>query len=76
MFALVDYNNFYASCGWVFNLNLQNNPVPILGKNNGCVISMSDVAKKIGLLFRPPNFKWSSIEKKKYYGIIIQLSIV
>jgi len=71
MFALVDCNNFYVSCEWVFNLNLQNNPVAILGKNDGCVIAMSNEAKKIGLLFGPPNYKWSSFVKKKYYGIII-----
>ncbi|WP_353888579.1 hypothetical protein, partial [uncultured Polaribacter sp.] len=27
MFALVDCNNFYASCERVFNPNLQNKPV-------------------------------------------------
>tara|TARA_R110002126_G_scaffold291568_1_gene453695 strand:+ start:46396 stop:46635 length:240 start_codon:yes stop_codon:yes gene_type:complete len=79
MFALVDCNNFYASCEWVFNLNSQNNPVDILGKNDGCVISMSDEAKKIGLPFGPLIFKWgSSVKKKKlqYYHPIIHCMMI
>ena len=51
MYALVDCNNFYASCERVFNPNLQNKPVAILSNNDGCVISMSDEAKKLELPF-------------------------
>ena len=39
MFALVDCNNFYASCERVFNPNLIGKPVAILSNNDGCVIS-------------------------------------
>ncbi|RCS28397.1 Y-family DNA polymerase [Polaribacter sp. WD7] len=63
MFALVDCNNFYASCERVFNPNLQNKPVAILSNNDGCVISMSDEAKKIGLPFGAPIFKWEQFCK-------------
>jgi len=58
MFALVDCNNFYASCERVFNPNLQNKPVAILSNNDGCVISMSDEAKHLELPFGAPIFKW------------------
>ncbi len=58
MFALVDCNNFYASCERVFNPNLQGKPVAILSNNDGCVISMSDEAKKLELPFGAPIFKW------------------
>lgn len=58
MFALVDCNNFYASCERVFKPQLRNKPVAILSNNDGCVISMSDEAKKLKLPFGAPIFKW------------------
>lgn len=58
MFALVDCNNFYASCERVFNPNLQGQPVAILSNNDGCIISRSDEAKAIGLPMGAPIFKW------------------
>jgi DNA polymerase V len=60
MFALVDCNNFYASCERVFNPALQNRPVAILSNNDGCVISMSDETKALNLPFGAPIFKWES----------------
>lgn len=63
MFALVDCNNFYASCERVFNPNLQGKPVAILSNNDGCVISMSDEAKKLQLPFGAPIFKWEQFCK-------------
>ncbi|WP_223032500.1 Y-family DNA polymerase [Hanstruepera marina] len=63
MYALVDCNNFYASCERVFNPNLQGKPVAILSNNDGCVISMSDEAKAIELPFGAPIFKWDGFCK-------------
>ncbi len=63
MYALVDCNNFYASCERVFNPNLEEKPVAILSNNDGCVISMSDEAKKINLPFGAPIFKWEQFCK-------------
>jgi len=63
MYALVDCNNFYASCERVFNPNLQGQPVAILSNNDGCVISMSDEAKALELPFGAPIFKWESFCK-------------
>ena len=63
MFALVDCNNFYASCERVFNPNLRNKPIAILSNNDGCVISLSDEAKSIGLPFGAPIFKWEAFCK-------------
>ena len=60
MFALVDCNNFYASCERVFNPNLQGKPVAILSNNDGCVISRSDEAKDLKLPMAAPIFKWES----------------
>ena len=58
MYALVDCNNFYASCERVFNPDLQGKPVAILSNNDGCVIARSDEAKLLGLPMGAPIFKW------------------
>lgn len=64
MFALVDCNNFYASCERVFNPNLRNKPVAILSNNDGCVISRSDEAKAVGLPMGAPAFKYKQFFKE------------
>ena len=61
MYALVDCNNFYASCERVFNPNLQNKPVAVLSNNDGCVIARSDEAKKLNLPMGAPIFKWGKL---------------
>ena len=63
MYALVDCNNFYASCERVFNPNLQNKPVAVLSNNDGCVIARSDEAKKLNLPMGAPIFKWENFCK-------------
>jgi len=63
MYALVDCNNFYASCERVFNPNLEGQPVAILSNNDGCVISRSDEVKEIGLPMGAPIFKWEGFCK-------------
>ncbi|AXT18782.1 DUF4113 domain-containing protein [Flavobacteriaceae bacterium AU392] len=70
MFALVDCNNFYASCERVFNPNLQHKPIAILSNNDGCVISRSDEAKAIGLPMGAPIFKWESFCKINHIQIL------
>ena len=64
MFALVDCNNFYASCERVFNPKLNKKPIVILSNNDGCVISRSNEAKAIGIPMGAPAFKYDSIFKK------------
>ncbi len=58
MFALVDCNNFYASCERAFQPQFNNVPVAILSNNDGCFISRSDEAKKLGLPMAAPAFKY------------------
>ena len=41
MFALVDVNNFYASCETVFRPDLVGKPVVVVSNNDGCIISRS-----------------------------------
>ena len=57
MFALVDCNNFYASCERVFNARLRNRPVVVLSNNDGCVIARSNEAKALGFKMGDPYFK-------------------
>jgi DNA polymerase V len=49
MFALVDCNNFYASCERVFRPELNGQPVVVLSNNDGCVIARSNEAKAFGI---------------------------
>jgi DNA polymerase V len=49
VFALVDCNNFYASCERMFDPKLNKKPIVILSNNDGCIISRSNEAKAIGI---------------------------
>ena len=55
--ALVDCNNFYASCERVFNPKLEGQPVIVLSNNDGCVVSRSPEAKALGIKMGEPVFK-------------------
>ncbi|WNW00907.1 Y-family DNA polymerase [Tenacibaculum sp. HL-MS23] len=70
MYALVDCNNFYASCERVFNPSLQHKPVAVLSNNDGCVIAMSDEAKKLQLPFGAPIFKWNQFCKNNNINVL------
>lgn len=64
MFALVDCNNFYASCERAFQPQFNNVPVGILSNNDGCFISRSDEAKELGLPMGAPEFKYRQFCKE------------
>ena len=49
MFALVDGNNFFASCERVFRPSLDMRPIVVLSNNDGCVIARSPEAKALGI---------------------------
>lgn len=57
MFALVDVNAFYASCETVFRPDLRGKPIVVLSNNDGCIISLSREAKKLGVKMGAPYFK-------------------
>ena len=56
-FALVDCNNFYASCEKLFRPDLVNTPVVVLSNNDGCVIARSREAKALGIKMGVPYFQ-------------------
>ena len=49
LLALVDCDNFYASCERVFRPDLKNIPIVVLSNNDGCVIARSKEAKAMGV---------------------------
>lgn len=55
--ALVDCNNFYASCERVFDPKLRGRPVVVLSNNDGCVVARSNEAKALGVAMGEPWFK-------------------
>jgi DNA polymerase V len=57
IFALVDCNNFYASCERVFNPKLNSQPIVVLSNNDGCVVARSNEAKALGIRMGVPEFQ-------------------
>lgn len=57
LWALVDCNNFYASCERLFRPGLKGRPVVVLSNNDGCVIARSAEAKALGVPMGAPEFK-------------------
>ena len=47
MFALIDCNNFYASCEKLFRPDLAHTPVVVLSNNDGCIVARSKEAKAV-----------------------------
>lgn len=68
VFALVDCNNFYASCEKLFNPKLKDTPVVVLSNNDGCVVARSAEVKALGIPMGVPWFKIQ--EEARRYGIV------
>ena len=62
--ALIDCNSFYVSCERLFNPKIINKPVVVLSNNDGCVISRSSEAKKLGIKMGEPYFKVKDLVTK------------
>ena len=70
LFALVDCNNFYASCERVFRPELRKKPIVILSNNDGCIIARSNEAKALGIVMGAPYFKHKDFIKKNNVRIL------
>lgn len=57
VFALVDCNNFYASCEKLFRPDLKDTPIVVLSNNDGCVVARSREAKLLGIKMGVPVFQ-------------------
>lgn len=53
-FALVDCNNFYASCEQIFRPDLRGKPLVVLSNNDGCVVARSAEAKALSIKMGVP----------------------
>ncbi len=60
-FALVDCNNFFASCERMFNPKFYGKPVVVLSNNDGCVVARSNEAKALGIPMGAPAFKYKNL---------------
>lgn len=56
-FALVDCNNFYASCEKLFRPDINDAAVVVLSNNDGCVVARSREAKALGIKMGVPAFQ-------------------
>ena len=79
--ALVDCNNFYASCERLFQLALRGKPVVVLSNNDGCVIARSNEAKALGIVMgdawhlRRAEFeRWGVIVRSSNYTLYGDMS--
>lgn len=64
IFALIDCNNFFASCERAFNPALDKKPVLILSSNDGCIIARSNEVKKMGIPMGAPYYEWRTLCQK------------
>ncbi len=68
MKAIIDCNNFYCSCERLFKPHLKDKPVVVLSNNDGCIISISDEAKKLGIRMTMPYFMAKKIIEEHRVG--------
>lgn len=68
-FALVDCNNFYASCERLFRPDLTHTPIVVLSSNDGCVIARSNEAKDLGIPMGVPYFQIKSLCKRQKVAV-------
>lgn len=69
MYALIDCNNFFASCERVFRPELNGKPIVVLSNNDGCVVARSNEAKALGIPMAAPAFKFKDILEKNHVHI-------
>lgn len=65
MFAIIDCNNFYASCERLFRPDLHGQPIVVLSNNDGCVIARSNEAKALGIKMGQPYFQIKAFCKQE-----------
>jgi DNA polymerase V len=67
--ALVDCNNFYASCERLFRPALKGKPIVVLSNNDGCIVARSNEAKALGIPMGAPYFKTRGLIEK--HGVMV-----
>lgn len=69
IYALIDCDNFYVSCERVFRPDLIGKPVVVLSNNDGCIVSRSNEAKRLGIQMGTPYFKAEEVIKEN--GVVV-----
>src|ERR1700730_6902738 len=69
MFAIVDCNSFYCSSERVFRPDLDNKPVAVLSNNDGCIISLSNETKDLGITMAAPYYKYREVFEKNKVNV-------
>lgn len=69
MKAIIDCNSFYCSCERLFRPDLENKPVVVLSNNDGCIISRTDEAKKLGVGMAAPYYQNREIIEKNAVAV-------
>ena len=62
--AIVDCNNFYASCERALDPSLEGKPIVVLSNNDGVIIALSNEAKEVGIDKFTPVFKVQHLIKQ------------
>ena len=68
--AIVDCNNFYASCERVVNPELLNRPVVVLSHNDGIIVSRSNEVKALGVPNAAPFFQYRELLERHNTAVI------
>ena len=71
MIGLADCNNFFVSCERAVDPSLEGVPVVVLSNNDGCAISRSNEAKRMGVKMGQPAFQLRDLVQN---GKLITLS--
>ncbi|HBI11902.1 MAG TPA: DNA polymerase V subunit UmuC, partial [Franconibacter pulveris] len=69
MYALIDVNSFYTSCETIWRPDLLNKPVVVLSNNDGCIISRSAQAKRLGVQMGAPYFQQKALLERE--GVVV-----
>ena len=69
IFALVDCDNFFASCEKVFRPDLDNRPLVVLSNNDGCIIARSKEAKALGIKMGAPVFQVRDFLRRHHVAV-------
>ena len=70
--ALIDANNFYASCEQALDPSLLGRPVVVLSNNDGCVVSRSSEARQLGIAMGKPYFQIAA--QLARHGVVVRSS--
>ena len=72
MYFLCDASGFYSSAEKVMRPDLRNKPVVTLSNNDGCIIAVCPIAKKLGIKKFVPYFQVKDLIKK--HGVVVTSS--